>query len=65
MTGMVTTLGSLTQSGTFGIDRIFIGVDTTTDGKGVGLTVDVVTDAGGAVTDVSVNYGGSGYTCCF
>jgi len=56
--GVVTTLGPIvTQSGTFGTYK---GVTTTTDGSGVGLTVDVVTNAG-VVTDVAVNSGGSGY----
>ena len=65
-------MGSLTQNGSAdwatpgnGDTATHDGVATTTGGSGVGLTVDVVTNAEGAVTDVTVNNGGSGYTPCF
>ena len=60
-------MGSLTQSGTADWATVgtHTGVTTTTDGNGVGLTVDVVTDASGGVPAVTVNGAGIGYTQCF
>lgn len=64
VTGEVTSLGSLTQSGTADWAtpfNLFEAVATTTNGSGEQLLVDVVTDAGGAVTSVTVNDDGHGY----
>ena len=67
LVSQVTGLHVLEQNGTFGGGAAvtYSGVATTTNSRsGSGLTVDVVTDAG-AVTNVFVRSGGSGYTPCF
>ena len=63
---MVTTLGSHAQSGTADwTDTTRYGIATSNSGSGDGaLTVNVVT-VGGAVTEVTVNNPGTGYTSGF